>query len=63
MPPDPRWVIVQGCDSSGSSHVVDLEGAEMGGDKAVELEHLECKVPVLSWATSVNMQVSFWSSD
>lgn len=33
--------VVQGWESSGNSHVVDLEGAEMGGDKAVELEHLE----------------------
>ncbi|KAJ4989769.1 hypothetical protein SVAN01_04799 [Stagonosporopsis vannaccii] len=37
--------VAQGWGSSGNSHVVDLEGAEMGGDKAVELEHLGCEAP------------------
>lgn len=45
--PNQRLGIVQGCHSSGNSHVVDLKGAEMDGDKTVELEHLEFKVPVL----------------
>lgn len=40
--------VAQGWSSSGNSHVVDLEGAELGGDKAgkleleLELEHLGC---------------------
>lgn len=35
--------VAQGWGSSGNSHVVDLEGAEMDGDKAGKLEHLGCK--------------------
>lgn len=49
-------VVAQGWSSSGNSHVVDLEGAEMDGDKAVELEHLEFKVPLPGWAANVKMQ-------
>lgn len=54
--------VAQGWGSSGNSHVVDLKGAEMDGDKAVELEHLGCEVPVLGRATSVDMQYPFWTS-
>lgn len=55
--------IAQGWGSSGNSHVVDLEGAEMDGDKAVELEHLGCEVPLLGWATNADIDMQRCSLD
>jgi hypothetical protein len=43
MSPDPRWVIAQGCGSSGSSHVVDLEGAEMVEIRLLSLSTLNAR--------------------
>lgn len=51
--------VAQGWSSSGNSHVVDLEGAEMDGDKAVELEHLGCKASLRAWAANVEVQITF----
>jgi hypothetical protein len=42
MSPDPRWVIAQGCGSSGS-HVVDLEGAEMVEIRLLSLSTLNAR--------------------
>ena len=54
---------MQGGGSSGNSHVVDLEGAEMMEIRLLSLSTLDTRYQYCGWATNVVMRVSFSDVD